>query len=478
MVWKAAQRRGGRCLSTTPTIPAGPLKAPLELYAKTGVLNRTPDLLRKDDMIISAHARARKVKIPASYKFAKSKKAVVASKRKIMSRKEATNLTVKNPTRVIASIAWKKYEVFVEALTRPLERCIPLIPTLSMLHPFERALVDLTLDKGCKGYVESVRALKKLNRTIIDRKNKDHREWNAISNSIDVLAWYNKSTARMEALVDEKGVAVDIFRADLKALFNLAVLNPLLPTIALVGMPNVGKSSIVKEISSGDPEIKNYAFTTRGIIVGHIVLPGRVKGRNMVQVTDTPGVLQREHERRNKMERLTLAVLENFPLVTVVFVLDPANNPGASVEQQHILRRELKQRHPRHPWVDVVSKSDMLPEDMSEVMAGYESPGEVMRTSCVTGDGLGELKAKLEEHAGDHMDDQFFDAMDLQMELEAQQEAGLVEPANRFSYGGTTVTAPAAAEDDPLVVEEPVTNKEDLMDWLSQKSPGGPKKSR
>ena len=42
------------------------------------------------------------------------------------------------------------------------------------------------------------------------------------------------------------------------------------PPLALVGAPNVGKSSLVRTLSSGKPEVCNYPFTTRGISVGHI----------------------------------------------------------------------------------------------------------------------------------------------------------------------------------------------------------------
>ena len=43
----------------------------------------------------------------------------------------------------------------------------------------------------------------------------------------------------------------------------------------LVGMPNVGKSSIVTETSTGTPEINDYPFTTRRLKMGHVVEAGR-----------------------------------------------------------------------------------------------------------------------------------------------------------------------------------------------------------
>ena len=39
--------------------------------------------------------------------------------------------------------------------------------------------------------------------------------------------------------------------------------------VALIGAPNVGKSSLVQILSSGVPEICDYPFTTRSIKMGH-----------------------------------------------------------------------------------------------------------------------------------------------------------------------------------------------------------------
>ena len=45
--------------------------------------------------------------------------------------------------------------------------------------------------------------------------------------------------------------------------------------VALVGAPNVGKSSLVQLLSSGLPEVQNYPFTTRSIKMGHFYVDSR-----------------------------------------------------------------------------------------------------------------------------------------------------------------------------------------------------------
>lgn len=166
----------------------------------------------------------------------------------------------------------------------------------------------------------------------------------------------------------------------------------------------LGKSSIVRAISSGTPEVNNYPFTTRGVTLGHVrifwenesaVSSGRVAGASvpkenerylfssasssssskkkkgsdnvypisqLCQIMDSPGVLRRDaSESRNEMEELTLAAMSHLP-TAVVYVMDLSGGAGdrcSSVEDQLVLRRELRARYPRRPWIDVLSKTDL-----------------------------------------------------------------------------------------------------------------------
>lgn len=87
-----------------------------------------------------------------------------------------------------------------------------------------------------------------------------------------------------------------------------------------------------------------------------------------VQVMDTPGLLQRSDDYRNKMELLTLAALQYLPS-SVMFVADLTEECGTSVADQWLIRQELKQRFPDKPWVDVLSKADLLQDVWEEAAA-------------------------------------------------------------------------------------------------------------
>ena len=107
---------------------------------------------------------------------------------------------------------------------------------------------------------------------------------------------------------------------------------PIVRQVAMVGAPNVGKSSLVQLLSTGTPEIRDYPFTTRSIKLGHFHAAGAKH-----QLTDTPGLLARPEARRNAMERLTLATLRFLP-TCALFVADLTGQCGTSVAQQWAIR--------------------------------------------------------------------------------------------------------------------------------------------
>ena len=80
-------------------------------------------------------------------------------------------------------------------------------------------------------------------------------------------------------------------------------------------------------------------------------------------MTDTPGLLYRADEERNAMEMLTLASLEHLP-TAALFVFDLTEGCGCSVQQQWAIRAELLQRFPHKLWIDVVTKVDVLEEEI------------------------------------------------------------------------------------------------------------------
>jgi nucleolar GTP-binding protein len=124
-------------------------------------------------------------------------------------------------------------------------------------------------------------------------------------------------------------------------------------TVVIAGYPNVGKSSFIRLVSSADPEIASYPFTTKGIIVGH-----RMVSDERMQFIDTPGLLDRPPEDRNPIERQALTAIINLADV-VLLILDASEHCGYPIEEQirllHVIETLVEV-----PLVVAVNKADLV----------------------------------------------------------------------------------------------------------------------
>lgn len=110
-----------------------------------------------------------------------------------------------------------------------------------------------------------------------------------------------------------------------------------LPTVVITGLPNVGKSTLLKKLTGSEPEISNYPFTTKDIMIGYIKTP-----YSDIQVLDVPGILDREITKMNEIEKRAILALKYLANI-IVFVIDITETCGYKIEEQeNVLRRILK----------------------------------------------------------------------------------------------------------------------------------------
>lgn len=132
-------------------------------------------------------------------------------------------------------------------------------------------------------------------------------------------------------------------------------------TVVIAGYPNVGKSSFITRVSSAEPEVASYPFTTKGVIVGH-----RYEGRRRIQFVDTPGLLNRPEEERNPIEEQAIsAIIHTADLI--VFILDPSEYCGYPMEDQRRLLEAIRARvRVEVPMLIVANKADLGAESEAE----------------------------------------------------------------------------------------------------------------
>ena len=318
------------------------------------------------------------------------------------------NKKLKNEGARAKNRAARQLDTLMKELTGPLGKYEQGFIGPERLHPFERALLELSV--GEQYYTSTVEGVKNLRKSVVGVAKGYAGRCSKAPSKKEALDLRDEGFANVESVYKRQAYVLDEMKEIAKSLRRLPVVDPSLPIVALVGAPNVGKSSLVQLLSSGLPEIQNYPFTTRSIKMGHFYVNGR-----RYQVTDTPGLLCRRDEDRNDMERLTLASLEYLP-TSVLFVMDLTGECGTSLTHQWNIREELKAKFGDKGWIDVFSKADMLVKEfekadeivdptahqklvddetqrseLSAIDLARLIPG-ALRVSSLTGDGVDDLK--------------------------------------------------------------------------------------
>ena len=136
----------------------------------------------------------------------------------------------------------------------------------------------------------------------------------------------------------------------------------LVADVALVGYPNVGKSTLISRISAAKPKIADYPFTTLEPHLGVV----RTDDETTYTVADIPGLVEGAAEGKGRGHQFLRHITRARALVVLV-ELDPVT--GVSPDEQHrVLIDELGRYQPdllERPRLVVGSKSDMVaPEDL------------------------------------------------------------------------------------------------------------------
>lgn len=223
-------------------------------------------------------------------------------------------------------------------------------PSLDRLPPFYRELVDLLVDEGrLKKHLGAADWAADRSAAIV----KDYRRRIGAAQGKAIGELRREAYGRLSSVVKQIGSDLDALADARRAMRKLPEIDPEVPTIVVAGYPNVGKSSLVRAVSSGRPKVADYPFTTKRVSVGHIE-----RGPYRYQVVDTPGLLDRPMERRNAMERQAIAALTHLAK-GVLFLLDPTETCGYPLEDQRRLLEEIRTVFSSVPLIVVANKADL-----------------------------------------------------------------------------------------------------------------------
>jgi GTP-binding protein len=174
----------------------------------------------------------------------------------------------------------------------------------------------------------------------------------------------------------------------------------LLADVAIVGMPNAGKSTLIARISAARPKIADYPFTTLVPNLG-VVRVGRAGSETEIVVADIPGLVAGAADGRGLGHRF-LRHVERARVLVLLIDLAAVDGVAPS-EQKRILLEELGRYRPellQRPRLLVGSKTDALGLGGPDHGTGLdEAAGDDLaldlQISAATGDGVAALLGRL-----------------------------------------------------------------------------------
>jgi GTP-binding protein len=162
----------------------------------------------------------------------------------------------------------------------------------------------------------------------------------------------------------------------------------LIADVGVIGLPNIGKSSLVSFVTNAKPKIANYPFTTLVPNLGVI----KFKNEKQIVIADVPGIIENAHLGQGLGHQFLRHVERTKVLIHMLDVSDfKQMNPKEAYDLINNEMSLFNQTMKNKKQIIVFNKIDTL-HDRS-VLENYsrEFDAEIFNISAVTGEGVEQL---------------------------------------------------------------------------------------
>jgi GTP-binding protein len=202
-----------------------------------------------------------------------------------------------------------------------------------------------------------------------------------------------------------------------------------LADVGLLGLPNAGKSTLIRAVSSAKPKVADYPFTTLVPNLGVV----KVEAHRSFVIADIPGLIEGASEGAGLGIRFLKHLTRNRILLHIVDMApfdgtEPADSAVAIAGELGRFSATLAERE---RWL-VLNKTDLIDaetfaERKTAVLAALDWQGPVYEVSAIKGEGTdalcGDLMNYLEELREQEKADPELANADAELQQRMQEEA-------------------------------------------------------
>jgi len=322
------------------------LKGSCDLTSSIIMFRNLPIVLSAEQLLERAFKRAKKVQIVDRNALYKKKKTIIS-----------------------------RTDSFATTVVTHLEQYVKKFPSVDNLHSFYQDLIDIKIDiNKLKKSLGAVDWARKTCQMIYSKQSRSLRK----SKNLDFLLQKQQEIyGRISSVVKQINNELVLLAEAQNIMKKFPEVHDI-PTVVIAGYPNVGKSSILRCLSSAKPKIAQYPFTTKEIHVGHIERKEKYVIKRF-QIIDTPGLLDRPFSKRNDIEKQALSALSTLANI-IVFVIDATETCGYSSKDQLHLLSQVKKMFSDSSFIIVENKADLKKTDT-----------KYLKISGKTGEGIDNL---------------------------------------------------------------------------------------
>jgi len=212
-----------------------------------------------------------------------------------------------------------------------------------------------------------------------------------------------------------------------------------LADVGLLGQPNAGKSTLIRQVSSARPKVADYPFTTLHPNLGVV----SIEPHRSFVMADIPGLIEGAAEGHGLGVRFLKHLSRTRLLLHLIDVqpIDQSDPVEGAIAIVNELRKHSEVLYEKERWL-VLNKTDLLPPDEVDehcqlIVDRLNWQGPVFTVSAVSGAGSRELTTAIMQH------------LELLREQELEEQARAQAQAQKKMQTQAEVQSPAPAPAQP-----------------------------